>query len=194
MGEECLIVGFVRGSHGVSGELKVESASGEYGHIAALKEVALRRGSKTESRKVESVRIGNGALFMKLAGIDSPEDARARAGWEIVVPREYAAPLKENEWYIEDLKHCSLMWNGKGSAAEAAPACKVGTITDVLEGGGGYLLEVSLSEDCNVLADNIKKTAAGRPRTVFVPFNLDHVGGIDVKNKTIELMHLWILE
>ena len=36
-----LTVGFVRGSHGLTGEVRIESASGRYEHIAALKEVTL---------------------------------------------------------------------------------------------------------------------------------------------------------
>ena len=31
-------------------------------------------------------------------------------------------------------------------------------------------------------------------RTVLVPFNEQFIGKVDVKNGTIQLMHLWILE
>ena len=54
MEEGCLIVGFIRGAHGVSGEFKVESASGYYEHIAALKEVTLRKGTESKKCRVES--------------------------------------------------------------------------------------------------------------------------------------------
>ena len=37
MSNEQLVVGFVRGAHGVTGEFKVESASGDYEHIEILK-------------------------------------------------------------------------------------------------------------------------------------------------------------
>ena len=50
----------------------------------------------------------------------------------------------------------------------------------ILEGGGGNLLEVSLAESCD--------------RKVLVPFNNEFIGKVDVKNKTVQLMHLWILE
>ena len=40
--DDQLTVGFVRGAHGLTGEFKVESASGFYEHIAVLKEVTLR--------------------------------------------------------------------------------------------------------------------------------------------------------
>lgn len=193
MSEEQLVVGFVRGAHGVAGKFKVESASGYYDHIASLKEVTLRHGSEEYKCGVESAEEGNGTLFMKAAGIDSPDAVRKYNGWEIVVPRKYAHPLQENEWYFEDLKNCSLIWNG-GAAAGTAPAEIVGTITDVLEGGSGYLLEVSISESCTVLADDLKYTSSGKVRKVLVPLTFQHVSNVDVKNKTIQLMHLWILE
>ncbi len=192
---EELTVGFIRGAHGLSGECKVESASGECAHIAALKEVTLRHGSERKICRIESAEAGNGALYMKFAGLDSPEDVRKYNGWELIVPRKYAAPLEKGEWYIEDLKQCSLIYeNGNGLAADAAPAEKAGTITDVLEGGAGYLLEVSLSESCSFLADNIRKTASGKPRSVLIPFNRDFIGKVDIENRTVQLMHLWILE
>ena len=50
-----LTVAFVRGPHGLSGEFKVESASGRYEHIAQLKEVALRLKGQTTLYKVERV-------------------------------------------------------------------------------------------------------------------------------------------
>ena len=178
--DEQLVVGFIRGPHGVTGEFKVESASGDYEHIEKLKEVTLRHGSDSKKCKVELAEEGCGTLYMKVTGIDSPEEVRKYNGWELVVDRKYAHPLGKNEWYIKDLIGCSLIWNGEEAAAGTAPTEIVGTITDVLEGGAGYLLEVSLSENCD--------------RKVFVPFNKEFIGKVDVENKTVQLMHLWILE
>ena len=110
---EQMIVGFVRGSHGVTGEFKVESTSGEYAHIEVLKEVTLRRGNALKVCKVEYAEAAGSSLYMKLEGINSPEEVRKYNGWEIVVPRECAAPLDEDEWYIEDLKQCSLIYYGE---------------------------------------------------------------------------------
>lgn len=193
MNEEQLIVGFVRSSHGVSGEFKVESASGYYEHIASLKEVTLRNDTTFKKCRVESTRLGGNSLFMKLAEINSPEEVKKIRNWELVVPRKYAHPLGKNEWYIEDLKGCSLLWDG-GTAVRTAPTQVVGTITDVLEGGAGYLLEVSLSESCTVLSDDLKHTSSGKIRKVLVPLNLNYICNVNVAEKTIQLMHLWILE
>jgi 16S rRNA processing protein RimM len=206
--EEQITVGFIRAPHGITGEVKVESASGAYDHIVALRNVTLRHrvsndvpdGTESKPFSVEYAESGGNCVFMKFAGIDSPEDARKYNGWELVVPREYAYALKEGEWYIDDLRNCSLVYenscesSGVGPAAEAAPVEKIGTITDVLEGGAAYLFEVSLSESCTILADNIKLTSSGKARTVLVPFTEEHIGRIDIKTKTVQLMHLWILE
>ena len=103
--------------------------------------------------------------------------------------------MGKDEWYVADLVKCTLVYESKdGLAGENAGLIEIGTITDVLEGGAGDLLEVSLSESCNILADNIKKTASGNPRKVLVPLNKEHIGKVDMKTGTIQLMHLWILE
>ncbi len=201
---EEFVTGFIRGPHGTKGNFKVESASGYYEHFADLEEVTLRNGKTGDSKKykVESVEVGSLTLFMKLAGIDTPEEVRKVNGWQIVVPRDDACPLGKNEWYVEDLKKCSLVYYPEqgedGLAVESAPAIGqpvvIGTITDVMEGGSGDLIEVVLAEDCNLLADNVKHTAEGKVRRVLIPLNFNFVRNVDVKNKTVQLMHLWILE
>ena len=175
-----LIVGFIRGSHGFSGESKVESASGEYEHLLNLKEVTLRHGESLKETKVESVSLGNAVAYVKFAGIDTDVELKKFNGWEILADRKYCKPLKKDEWYIEDLRDCSLVYEGKDDPATSVAPKVVGTITDVLEGGGGNLLEVSIVESCD--------------RKVLVPFNNEFIGKVDMKNKTVQLMHLWILE
>ena len=187
-----LTVAFVRGAHGLSGEFKVESASGRYEHIAQLKEVALRLKGQTTLYKVERVEGSDNAFYMKLAGVDSPEAAKKLNGAELRVSRDKALQPNEGEWLIEDLKNCSLVYCENG-LANGAPVV-IGSITDVLEGGAGDLLEVVLSESCSLLDDSVKKTSSGKPRTVLVPFNDTHVGKVDVEGKTVQLTHLWILE
>lgn len=197
-----LTVGFVRGSHGLTGEVRVESASGRYEHIAALKEVTLVQKGISAKYAVENARVAGNALYVKFAGVDSPEAAKKLNGAALQTSRENACPLKEGEWYVEDLKKCSLVYFGEenGLGNDVAPTddirsrSVVGSITDVLEGGAGELLEVLLSEDCDVLKGEVKLNANKKPRTVYVPFNETHVGKVDIPNKSVQLMHLWILE
>ena len=193
---EQFVVGIVRGTHGVSGEFKVESTSGEYDHFYHMDEVTITDGTNSRLVKIESVKEGNNVLYMKLAGINSPEDAAKFNRWEIVVPREKAHKLQKDEWYIEDLKGCSVWY--KDTAGDTAPALDdnsvVGTVTNVLEGGSGYLVEIKLSESCMLLGDDIKFNRKGKVNTVYVPFKDEFIGKINIEEKTMQLMHLWILE
>lgn len=193
---EQFTVGIVRGSHGLTGEFKVESTSGEYEHFARMEEVTLTDGSTKKTFKVEQTKEAVGTLYMKLAGINSPEEAAKFNKWEIVVPRKYAHQLQKGEWYVEDLKGCSIYYKGE-KKNENLPTLTddvVGTVTNVMEGGSGYLVEISLSESCSFLNDSIKFNKDGSVRTVFVPFNNQFIGEVDVENRKIQLMHLWILE
>ena len=162
-----LVVGFIRGTHGFSGECKVESASGEYEHLLKLKDVTLRHGELLKETKVESVSLGNAVAYVKFAGINSDEDVQKYNKWEILAERKYCKPLGK-----DDPATLDAPGHHKGDV--------LGKITDVLEGGGGYLLEVALSDSCD--------------RKVLVPFNKEFIGKVDVKNGTVQLMHLWILE
>lgn len=193
---EQFVVGIVRGTHGVSGEFKVESTSGEYDHFYHMDEVTITDGTNSRLVEIESVKEGNNVLYMKLAGINSPEDAAKFNRWEIVVPREKAHKLQKDEWYIEDLKGSSVWY--KDTAGDTAPALDdnsvVGTVTNVLEGGSGYLVEIKLSESCMLLGDDIKFNRKGKVNTVYVPFKDEFIGKINIEEKTMQLMHLWILE
>lgn len=205
--ESVFVIGIIRGSFGLSGKLKVESTSGEYGHFLKLTDVTLRKGEKRFETAVESAEAGTSCLFLKLKGIDSPEEARAFSSWEIEVPRSMACPLNEDEYYAEDLKGCTLLYypsEGEKADGGGLPEPVIaGVVTDVLEGGAGDLLEVDVSESVDVgriCTDKQNKTQAhkgtetSKARRVLVPFKKEFIGTVDIEHGTVQLMHLWILE
>ena len=198
---EHFVVGIIRGTHGLAGNCKVESTSGEFQHFTGMKDVVLRKNGIETKRTIEKVSIGGGILYIKFSGINSSEEAKKLSGSEIVVSREFACPCGKDEYYVEDLKQCQLVYtsgSAKGmaekSAATTAEPVVVGTITDVLEGGAGDLFEVVLSESCSLLSQELRTTSSGKPRKVLVPFKKEFIGTVDTKNKQVQLMHLWILE
>ena len=173
---DWLITGRVRGTFGLEGFIKIESCSGEYEHFLNLKEITLRLSCKEPeeqrpefSYQVEECVIRNADALLKLRGINSPEAAKKLRGADILVPRDMACPLERSEFYINDLCNSDLVYKGNS----------VGTITDVVEGGGGFLLEVS-------------EAATGK--TVYIPFRSEFIGKINITAKQVELMHRWILE
>ena len=196
-----LVIGIIRGAHGLTGKVKVESTSGEVDHFFELTEVTLRKDGNERKTDVESVEGGHPFLFMKCAGIDTPEQAAKLVGAEIVVPRDKACPLYEGEFYVEDLKNCALIYepssesNAKNGLNEDGNPERIvaGIVTDVLEGGAGDLLEVSVSESLHFSSAS-DGDSSGKKRTVLVPFRKEFIGDVDISKKTMQLMHLWILE
>ena len=110
-----------------------------------------------------------GAVFIRFAGIDSPEAAGALNGAEIIAVREHAAPIKEGEFYVEDLKGLEVL-SGDGNA--------LGHILNVVEGGGGDMAEVKL------LSGGIR----------LVPFRKEFFGDVNLEDGKIVLLEPWILE
>jgi 16S rRNA processing protein RimM len=152
---------------GLKGFVKVRSLSGEFDHLLKLKQVVLKQGDREQVRELEAAE-GAPSLVMKFRGIDSPEAAKTLTGAELLVGRDEAAPLGQDEYYIEDLKGLEV-WEG----AEV-----LGSISDVLEGGGGSLVELQLRNG----------------ETRLVPFRDEFFGEVDIEGKRARLLCRWILE
>jgi 16S rRNA processing protein RimM len=131
--------------------------------------VTVRRDGGERSFDVEGVDKKGESLLVKLKGIDSPEAAKLLKGAEILTSRENAAPLGPGEYYIRDLQ---------GIAVVSPDGGILGRVTDVLEGGGGYLIEMSLP--------------SGERR--LVPFRKEFFGDVSPELGRAVLLRRWILE
>ena len=170
---EWLTTGRIRGAFGLDGYMKLESSSGEYEHLLKIDTVQVvfpKSSAGTGMQYVfEDCIIRASDALIKLRGVDTPEAAKQFQGAHILVPRDMACPLNEGEFYIKDLCNTVLVYEGT----------PVGTITDVVEGGGGFLIELS-------------EAATGKIK--YIPFRREFIGEIDIRKKQVELMHRWILE
>jgi len=156
-------------SFGLDGFVKLKSLSGESAHLVNLKSVVLRRGGNGTRRTIEETRLlGNGELLVKFSGINSCEEAKKLRGSEVLVAREFAAPLSDGEFYIEDLKGIIIV------SAGGEPE---GVIADIVEGGGGFLVEARLNSS----------------RTCLIPFRNEFFGSIDCEKRTVPLLAPWII-
>ena len=172
-GQDLIAIGFVRTSYGVRGDIKVSSYSGETSHFLSLKEVFLKKGSVQKRFGVERVQELNGDILLKLKTLDSPEAAKMYATWDIMVPREFASPLEEGEFYYCDLFGSVLLHDGN----------RMGVVKSVIDNGASDLLEIECDPDED-----------GKQRTVLVPFLDQFIGEVDIKGKTIELKETWFFE
>ena len=172
-GQDLIAIGFVRTSYGVKGDIKVSSYSGETEHFFPLKEVCLKKGKVQKRFAVEKVQELNGDILLKLKALDSPEAAKMYATWDILVPREFASPLEEGEFYYCDLFGSVLLHDGN----------RMGVVKSVIDNGASALLEIECDPDED-----------GKKRTVLVPFLDQFIGDVDIKGKTIELKETWFFE
>ena len=156
-----LAVGRVQTSHGLNGTIKVKSLSGEIEHLLRLKSVHLGSPGALTLFQVENVRRAAGSVLLKLAGIESPENAAEYRGQLLWVERRFASALGKEEYYTADLEGCRLF---QGSVL-------IGIVVAVPEGGGGDFLEVESAEG----------------KRLIVPFSGHFVGRVDITERRIEL-------
>ncbi|MDC7240116.1 MAG: ribosome maturation factor RimM [Spirochaetales bacterium] len=162
-----IAIGRIRKTHGVKGYLKILSYSGEYDHFYDLEKITLKSKGKSRVFEVEKVAPLGDEVLLKLKGLDTPEQGKLLAGWDIWVPRTQAAGLDKGEFYHADLIGSDLILDGTS----------VGTIKSVMEAGSDDLLEVETGEEAKL-----------------VPFNKVFIGKIDTEKKTVELLEGWILD
>ena len=158
----------------MKGFVKVKPLSGEIEHLLKLKSIIVRQGEKEQTLKIEESAAIPPALALRFAGFNSPEAAKALRGAELLIGREDAAPLQPGEFYIEDLKGLAIV----AASSHADGGQVLGHIADIIEGGGGDLIEIRLQDGASRL----------------VPFRNEFISGIDLAQKQAFLHNLWILE
>jgi 16S rRNA processing protein RimM len=180
---EKFIIGQVGASFGVKGFVKVRPLSGEIDHLLKLQSVTVSKDGKERELKIEESSSALPSVLMRFSGIDSPEAAKSLTGAQLIANRGQAAPLKNGEFYIEDLKGLAVtVENGLTADCEqdnnGQSGGIIGHITDIIEGGGGELAEIKL--------------ANGGKR--LVPFRKEFFSEICPEKGRIVLQNLWILE
>ena len=169
MAADKFVLGKIGAPRGLKGDLRVQSYSGEFGHILALKTVELHGEGRILRLKVARGTEFPDCSTIAFEGYPTPEAARALTGMEIWAPRGESAPLGENEWYGADLEGMALV-DGEGR--------ELGKVVAVIEGAADPLLEALLPDS----------------RRCLVPFRKEFVGDVDEAGRRIVLLAPCILE
>ena len=127
-GVKEIIIGKVGAARGLDGMLKIIPLTDFEGRFDDLREISI--GGKIF--RIEEVKHIGGQLFMKFAGVDNRESARALTNKFLTVDRENAAPLDDGEFYTFDIIGCEVLDGDK----------KIGTVTNVLKTGSNDVFEV----------------------------------------------------
>ena len=103
MTEDYFAIGTVVNVHGIQGEIRVMPATDDPSRFGLLDKLELFFDAHTVEYPISRIRPHKNMIVLKLAGIDTRDDAEKLVGGVIKVPRSKALPLEENEYYQKDL-------------------------------------------------------------------------------------------
>lgn len=95
-----VMVGRVLRPQGVRGELRVAPETDFPERWAALSQAVLVTDEGSTPVRLEAVRAAGETVLVKIAGVDTPEEAERYRGAVLAVPRELAAPLPAGRHFI----------------------------------------------------------------------------------------------
>lgn len=106
-GASLLVVGYIAGSHGVHGAVRVHIHDPRSTTLEPGRRITLRRGGKVvatlEVGRVEPVPGKPGHLRVALVGVPGRTEADALRGCELVVDRGELPELADDEFYLADV-------------------------------------------------------------------------------------------
>ncbi len=146
--EEMLQVGVITSTHGVRGEVKVFPTTDDPARFKKLKKVVLDTGKDTLPLEIQNVKFFKQFVILKFKGIDNINDIEKYKRCPLLVEREDAVPLEEDEYFIADMIGMDVI-----TEDEAV----FGTLKDVMETGANDVYVVDSREHGEVLVPAIKE-------------------------------------
>ncbi len=143
MENDLFRVGVIANTHG---EVKVYPTTDDLNRFDQLKEVILDTGRERINLQVQGVRYFKNMAILKFKGIDNINDVEKYKGKDLLVTRENAVPLEENEYYIADLIDMEV-YNEDGS--------RLGILNDVMQTGANDVYVIALENGKELLLPNI---------------------------------------
>ncbi|QIG47613.1 ribosome maturation factor RimM [Nordella sp. HKS 07] len=155
-----VLAGVITAAHGIKGEVKLRSFTGDPEAIASYGPLITARG---ESLEIEKLRAQKEGFIAVLKGVRDRNRAETLKGAELFLERAQLPEPEGDEVYLADLI---------GVTAVSASGEKFGTVIAVPNYGAGDLLEIR--------RDGVKET-------VLVPFAEDYVPRIDLEKAELTL-------
>jgi 16S rRNA processing protein RimM len=102
--DRWVVLGKIGSPFGVQGWVRITSYTDPPDNILDYDRWYLRRAGQWAEVEVEDGRMTAKGVQAKLAGVESPEEARLQVGVEIAVPRSELPPTAPGEYYWSDLE------------------------------------------------------------------------------------------
>lgn len=146
--EDRLQVGVITQTHGVRGEVKVFPTTDDANRFTELKKVYLDTGKELLKLEIQNVKFFKQFVILKFKGIDNINDIEKYKRCPLLIDREDAVELEEDEYFIADLIGMDVVLED-GSA--------FGTLKDVLETGANDVYIINTKEHGEVLIPAIEE-------------------------------------
>ena len=101
--EQLLQVGVITQPHGVRGEVKVFPTTDDPVRFKKLKKVILDTGKEKLDLEVEHVKFFKQFVIVKFKEFDNINDIERYKRCPLLVTRENAVPLEEDEYFVADM-------------------------------------------------------------------------------------------
>ncbi len=157
------LIGRIASTHGIRGELKVDSLS-DFERFKPGKTVYIEENGMHIPFEIESVREHKNRYLVKFVGKDNINDVLMYRGLKLYAEDKPEDVLEEDEYYYEDLI---------GKLVKTDQGEDIGVISSLIEVPQGHLLEV-------------KKTNGKKVLIPFVSFFVSRVDDQTVVIKPIE--------
>ena len=146
--EKQLQVGVISSTHGVRGEVKVFPTTDDVTRFRQLKKVYLDTGREMLPLEIQNVKFFKQFAILKFKGIDNINDIQKYRGKSLMIDREDAVDLEEDEYFIADMI---------GMKVCTEDGSEFGTLKDVMETGANDVYIIDSLEHGEVLIPAIRE-------------------------------------
>ena len=145
--EDFLQVGVITATHGIRGEVKVFPTTDDPERFLDLKTIYLDTGREKMLLHISRVKFFKQFVILKFKEFDNINEVEPFRKKSLLVTREQAVPLEEDEYFIADLIGLQVVTD-EGEL--------LGELTDVLETGANDVYQVTDKNGKELLLPAIK--------------------------------------
>ena len=146
--EKQLQVGVISSTHGVRGEVKGFPTTDDVTRFRQLKKVYLDTGREMLPLEIQNVKFFKQFAILKFKGIDNINDIEKYRGKSLMIDREDAVDLDEDEYFIADMI---------GMKVYTEDGSEFGMLKDVMETGANDVYIIDSLEHGEVLIPAIRE-------------------------------------
>ena len=165
--KEYVEIGKIVNTHGVKGELKIMPTTDDITRFELLESVFVNTPSELKEYLILNVRYHKNFILLQLKGIEDMTEAERLKNTSLKIPKSWALPLGEDEYYIGDLYDMEVV---------TEDGERLGQINDILFTGSNDVYVVGISNSSGT-------------KEILIPAIKECIKKVDLQNK-IMTVHL----